>query len=260
MLDLFGELRDVRRWLEEQALDQDDDCLLRRVIGADGRSRAFINGNAVTMQQLKAIGERLLDIHGQHFHQSLGHKHVQRDLLDYYGKLQGQRDKTGAAFEHWQSLRQKLEDLLAADVDRASRLDLLEFQLHELDALAVTAEELPELQAERQKLLNSGKLAEGVATALGALNQDDAANAGTLLAEASRSVAALCVFDAQLKPVGELLESAGIQVSEAIDELERTRLVTRLFSGTICSGNVTVETKKPISYVLPLMRKTVGMS
>ena len=217
----IAELGHVRRWLEDQALDQDDDCLLRRVIGADGRSRAFINGNAVTMQQLKAIGERLLDIHGQHFHQSLGHKHVQRDLLDYYGKLQGPRDRTAAAFEHWQALRRELEDLLAADVDRASRIDLLEFQLHELDALAVTAEEVPELHAERQKLLNSGKLAEGVATALDALNQDDAANASSLLAEASRSVTGLAEFDAQLTPVAELLESAAIQVSEAIDELQR---------------------------------------
>ena len=65
----------ARDWLEEQALDQDDDCLLRRVISADGRSRAFINGHAVTMQQLKSLGELLLDIHGQHFHQSLGRQH-----------------------------------------------------------------------------------------------------------------------------------------------------------------------------------------
>lgn len=217
----ISELGHVRSWLEEQALDQDDDCLLRRVIGADGRSRAFINGNAVTMQQLKAIGERLLDIHGQHFHQSLGHKHVQRDLLDYYGKLRRQRDDTEAAFRQWQALRQQLEDLLSADVDRASRLDLLEFQLGELDTLAVTADEIPELQAERQRLLNSGRLAEGVAAALGALSQDEAANVSSLLAEASRNVAALSEFDTRLAPVGELLESAGIQVSEAIDELQR---------------------------------------
>ncbi len=217
----IGELDEVRQWLEEQALDQDDDCLLRRVISADGRSRAFINGNAVTMQQLKAIGERLLDIHGQHFHQSLGHKHVQRDLLDYYGKLQTQRKNTESAFEQWQSLQQKLDELLAADVDRASRLDLLEFQLHELDTLAITAEEIPELHAERQRLLNSGKLVEGVSNALGALSQDEAANASALLAEASRSVSALIEYDPQLAPIGELLESAGIQVSEAMDELQR---------------------------------------
>jgi DNA repair protein RecN (Recombination protein N) len=217
----ISELGDVRQWLEEQALDQDDACLLRRVVAADGRSRAFINGNAVTMQQLKTIGERLLDIHGQHFHQSLGRKPVQRDLLDYFGKLQKQRSATESCYEKWQSLQQKLEQLLAADVDRASRLDLLEFQLRELDALAVTADELPELQAERQRLLNSGKLAEGVSTALAALNEDDGASANSLLAEASRSVAALIEFDNQLAPVGELLESAAIQVAEAAEELQR---------------------------------------
>ena len=217
----ISELDHVRTWLEEQALDQDDACLLRRVVAADGRSRAFINGNAVTMQQLKSIGERLLDIHGQHFHQSLGHRSVQRDLLDHFGELQKQRSATGAAFEQWQSLQQQLEQLLAADVDRASRLDLLEFQLRELDALAVTADELPELQAERQRLLNSGKLAEGVSTALAALNQDDTASASSLLAEATRGVATLTEYDNELAAVGELLESAAIQVAEASDELQR---------------------------------------
>ena len=217
----ISELAHVRKWLEEQALDQDEACLLRRVIAADGRSRAFINGNAVTMQQLKSIGERLLDIHGQHFHQSLARKPVQRDLLDHFGKLQKQRGTTEAAFEKWQSVQQRLQQLLAADTDRASRLDLLEFQLRELDALAVTADELPELQAERQKLLNSGKLAEGVSSALAALSQDDAANASSLLAEASRSVAALTEFDNELAAVGELLDSAAIQVAEASDELQR---------------------------------------
>ena len=217
----IAELGDVRQWLEDQALDQDDACLLRRVIAADGRSRAFINGNAVTMQQLKSIGERLLDIHGQHFHQSLGRKAVQRDLLDHFGKLQQQRAATEAAYAQWQDLQQQLEQLLAADVDRASRLDLLEFQLRELDALAVTADELPELQAERQKLLNSGKLAEGVAAAVAALSQDDTASASSLLAEASRKTTSLVEFDSHLAPVGELLESAAIQVAEAIDELQR---------------------------------------
>ena len=101
----IAELGDVRQWLEDQALDQDDACLLRRVIAADGRSRAFINGNAVTMQQLKSIGERLLDIHGQHFHQSLGRKAVQRDLLDHFGGLLDLRAETATAFTQWQSLR-----------------------------------------------------------------------------------------------------------------------------------------------------------
>ncbi|MDH3614256.1 MAG: DNA repair protein RecN [Gammaproteobacteria bacterium] len=214
-------LPEVRDWLEAQALDQDGACLLRRVIGADGRSRAFINGNAVTVQQLKSLGELLLDIHGQHFHQSLGRRPVQRDLLDYFGELQDTRRQTEASFEKWQLLQERLDKLRAADADQASRLDLLEFQLQELVALDVKEGELESLQAERQKLRNSGTLADGVATALSSLSEDDARNASSLLAEAARSVASLVEYDNELEPVCELLDSATIQIAEATDALQR---------------------------------------
>jgi len=214
-------LTDVRAWLQDQALDQDDDCLLRRVISADGRSRAFINGNAATMQQMKSLGELLLDIHGQHFHQSLGRRPVQRDLLDHFGKLLDQRRETEASFATWQSLQEQLDTLLAADADRASRFDLLEFQLRELDALDVLEDEFPQLQSERQKLLHSGKLADGVAAALSALNQDDAASASALVADAARNVETLLEYDIDLEPTRELLESASIQIGEAVDALQR---------------------------------------
>lgn len=214
-------LTDVRAWLQDQALDQDDDCLLRRVVSADGRSRAFINGNAVTMQQMKSLGELLLDIHGQHFHQSLGRRPVQRDLLDHFGKLLDQRRETEASFAKWQSLQEQLDTLLAADADRASRFDLLEFQLRELDALDVLEDEFPQLQSERQKLLHSGKLADGVAAALSALNQDDAASASALVADAARNVETLLEFDNDLGPTRELLDSASIQIGEAVDALQR---------------------------------------
>jgi DNA repair protein RecN (Recombination protein N) len=211
----------VRAWLEEHALDQDDACLLRRIISADGRSRAFINGNAVTMQQLKSVGELLLDIHGQHFHQSLGRRSVQRDLLDHFGGLLQQRKAVEAAFERWQSLQMRLDDLLNADNDRASRLDLLEFQLRELEALDLRQGEVDDLQAERQKLNNSGKLAEGVAAALARLTEDDSANVSSLLADATRAVNSLIEFDTSLASVREMLDSASIQIDEAIDELQK---------------------------------------
>jgi len=214
-------LPDVRAWLDEQALDQDDECLLRRVINADGRSRAFVNGNTVTMQQLKSLGELLLDIHGQHFHQSLGRRPIQRDLLDFFGDLLEKRRTTESAFEHWRSLQDRLETLLAANADRASRLDLLEFQLQELDALDVQQNEAAELLTERQKLKNSGALADGIATALANLSEDDKGNANSFLAEANRSIAALVEFDNSLGSILELLESASIQVAEASDALHR---------------------------------------
>jgi len=214
-------LPNVRAWLEEHALDQDDACLLRRVISADGRSRAFINGNAATMQQLKSIGELLLDIHGQHFHQSLGRRPVQRDLLDHFGDLLKQRKSVELAFEQWQSLQQRLGALLSADSDRASRLDLLEFQLRELDALNLEDGEFDALQTERQKLNNSGKLADGITAALARLSEDETANASSLLADALRAVNALLEFDSELEGVRAILESASIQVGEATDELQR---------------------------------------
>ena len=211
----------VRDWLEEQALDQDDDCLLRRVISADGRSRAFVNGNAVTMQQLKSLGELLLDIHGQQFHQSLGRRPIQRDLLDYFGELLDKRRETESSFENWQSLQTRLDNLQAADADRASRLDLLEFQLRELDSLDVKEDELNNLQVERQKLRNSGVLADGVSSALSSLSDDDASNAGGLVADAIRSIEALLEYDNELESTRELLLTAGIQIAEAADALQR---------------------------------------
>lgn len=214
-------LPEVRDWLEDQALDQDDACLLRRVIAADGRSRAFVNGNAVTMQQLKSLGELLIDIHGQHFHQSLGRKPVQRELLDHFGELLDDCQATARSFATWQTLQQSLDELRAADADRASRLDLLEFQIGELDALDARPDELPKLQTEREKLKNSGKLADGVSAALARLSEQDAANATTLLAEVLRTVESLLAFDSELEPVCELLESATIQIAEATDSLQR---------------------------------------
>ena len=211
----------VKAWLEEQELDEDEACLLRRVINADGRSRGFINGNAVPLQQLKKLGEMLLDIHGQHFHQSLGRRDVQREQLDHFGALLQQRAKTEDAYHLWRDLAEQLQKLRTADSDRASRLELLDFQLQELDALAVSKGEFEELQAERQKLQNSGKLADGVSTAIASLYDQDDGNVNSLLAEASRAVRSLAQFDAALQPVVEMLESASIQVSEAADSLRR---------------------------------------
>ena len=214
-------LEAVYSWLREQALDLDDDCLLRRVINADGRSRAFINGNAVPLSQLKILGELLLDIHGQHFHQSLARRPIQRELLDHFGGLLEQRAETATSFSSWTAVADRLKSLLDAEADRASRLDLLTFQLQELESLAVTEGEPEQLNSERQKLQNSGRLADGVTAALNALMDSETNNANSLIAEATRSLSALAEFDSSLGPPVELLDSAGIQVSEAAETLRR---------------------------------------
>ena len=216
-----SDVQTAKTWLEEQALDVDDECLLRRIINADGRSRAFINGNSVPLSQLKSLGELLLDIHGQHFHQSLGHRSVQRELLDHFGGLLQKRAATESRFAAWKTAAEQLQQLTEAETDRASRLDLISFQLQELDGLALADGEIAGLNAERQKLQNSGRLAEGVGGALQSLFESDAANANSLVADAIRAVEPLVEYDSTLEPVLEMLNSASIQVSEAAESLRR---------------------------------------
>lgn len=218
--DVSG-LIQVRDWLEQQALEDEDECLVRRVINADGRSRAFINGNAVPLLQLKTLGEMLVDIHGQRFHQSLGRRPVQRDLLDHFGDLLSRRDQTEVAYATWTTSRDKLQRLQTSEADRASRLDLLTFQLQELETMDVHDGEIAVLQAERQRLANSGRLAEGVVSALNRLSDNDIGNANSLLAEAARTIEGLVDYDTQLGAVAELLEGAGIQLAEAVETLRR---------------------------------------
>ncbi|MDH4047738.1 MAG: DNA repair protein RecN [Gammaproteobacteria bacterium] len=211
----------ARAWLASQALDNDDDCLLRRVVGADGRSRAFVNGNAVTLQNLKTLGEILLDIHGQHFHQSLVRRNVQRDLLDHFGGLSDLRSTTRNAFEDWQKLSREWQDLENANSDRASRIELLGFQAAELESLGLKAGEYADLQTERRTLQNSGRLAEAVNVAIGVIYDGEPANAQNLVAEATHAIENASNYDERLKPALTLLNDAGIQISEAYDLLRR---------------------------------------
>ncbi len=213
----------VREWLTTQTLDQDGDCFIRRVISADGRSRAFINGIAVSLQNLKDLGEQLLDIHGQHFHQSLGRRSVQRELVDHFGNLDSQRADCADAFTEWQVLAGRLRDLQNAEKDRSARLELLEFQCRELEALDLKADEYESLLAERQRLRMSGQLVDGVSQALQAIFDDENANAQSLLAEACQHLEAASGIDAGLQPVKSMLDEASIQVAEAADALHRYR-------------------------------------
>jgi len=212
-------LEDARGWLEESDLDEGDTCLIRRVISAEGRSRAFVNGNAVTMQQLKALGSLLIDIHGQHFHQSLTERRIQRNLLDHFGGHDGER--TRRRWQEWQTLADELASASLSEAERASRLDLLRFQIDELERLDPDPSEPAELTTEQQRLRNSGRLAEGAEQALAALSDSDAGNVGGLLAEAQRILSGLQEFDESLAETLEYLDAAAIQVNEASDSLQR---------------------------------------
>lgn len=218
------DLRDhpaARAWLVEQALDDDNECILRRVINADGRSRAFVNGNAVTLQNLKTLGELLIDIHGQHFHQSLVRRAVQRDLLDHFGSLTEQRQATESLFERWQTLSAQWQELQSANVDRASMLELLAFQAAEFDSLNLSEGEFQELSGERVALQNSGRLAESIGNAMSAISDGEPDNVQSLVASAVHAIENALAFDERLRPALGMLNEAEIQIGEAYDSLRR---------------------------------------
>ena len=210
---------EVWEWLEAHDLDDETACQIRRIISADDRSRGYINGRTAPLQLLRELGEMLVDIHGQHEHQSLLRRDMQRQLLDEYaghGKL-----LTGLAALHhnWRTLQDKLEQLQQANQDRDSRMGLLSYQVQELEALGLTAGELAELEQEHQRLANANQLLEECQQALDILYENEQLSASSLLAQASQRVESLQKVDNRLQGVAELLSNAIIQVEEAASEL-----------------------------------------
>ena len=212
-------LKPVKKYLEKQELtDEGDACLVRRVIDASGRSRAFINGTAVTAAQLRELGEFLVDIHGQHQHQSLARAPVQRELIDAYGKLEAQAGKVAIAHRDWRDKagrRRAFESNAAAYVAERERL---EWQLSELAQLDFKAEEWPELTAEHSRLAHAASLIEAAGFGMEALSEGE----GASLAQVNGVIARLnnlLDYDAKLKEVLDVLEPAQVQLQEAVYSL-----------------------------------------
>ena len=210
----------LQAWLAENALDDEAACLLRRVVDSSGRSRCFINGRSVTAQQLREAGEFLVDIHGQHAHQSLLKTAAQRDLLDSYGGLQALARQVADAYRQWRDLH----DRLSALRDNSSELDAererLQWLVTDVDALQFTLPGWDELQAEHRRLANAASLLEGVGLALDSLSEGEAA-AEQQIGAVSARLASLADYDSDLQPTCEMVESAVLQLQEATHSLRR---------------------------------------
>ncbi len=209
----------VKAWLAEHELEMDDECILRRIVGADGRSRAFINGQPAPLQSLRELGEQLVDIHGQHAHQSLLKRDIQRQLLDSFAGHSALARKTAAICRQWQQLNEEYERLNRAGAERESRLELLRYQVQELESLKLGPNELAELDEEHTRLANANRLLEGAQGAVTRLYEADEQNISSLLDHTLNELQELQVYDSSLKPACELLEGAAIQAREAATEL-----------------------------------------
>ena len=210
----------VGAWLAANDLDAEDELILRRVLDAGGRSRGYINGSPATAQQLREVGEFLVDIHGQHAHQSLLRADAQRALLDSHAGLTAEAQQVAATWRAWRAARQALEDAASGVEALAREREQLEWQVRELDALAFTSDEWAELEVEHRRLGHAASLIEGAQYALDVLADGEAACAGQVDGVAAR-LDGLASYDPALQEVAGLLQSAQAELGEAISTLRR---------------------------------------
>jgi DNA repair protein RecN (Recombination protein N) len=221
--DLGQAPRELKQWLEEQSLGGSEDLIIRRVVSSDGRSRAYLNGQSVPLQLLREAGNILIDIHGQHEFQSLMRASAQRELLDGYGKHEALVGQVGIAHRVWVEILNRTLDLETRARDREAKLELLRYQVQELNALQLKEGEVHSLTEERARLANRGRLADGTQVALQQLFESDEGSAHANVSRALQSLRGLATVDTKLAAVVPVLEEVSIQITEAARTLEQYR-------------------------------------
>ncbi|MBU6270947.1 MAG: DNA repair protein RecN [Betaproteobacteria bacterium] len=206
-------------WLAERDLAGDPGTvMLRRLIEADGRSRALVNGHPATVAQLRELGEQLVDVHGQHAAQSMLRAGGQRDLLDAFAQQQALAAEVAAAFGRWRVAQERLEQARAATRELDLERERLQWQLGELEQLAMAEGEWEALNEEHRRLAHAAALLEGARAAVDALAESDEAISGRLQAITQR-LRPLAAIDARLSDAVLMLENACIQADEAASAL-----------------------------------------
>ena len=204
-------------WLADNEFDSGDgSVLLRRVIDNGGRSKAFINGVTATIAQLRDIGEMLVDIHGQHAHQSLLKADAQRQLLDAHAGLQDDVKAVTAAYKQWRALAKQREEFERDAKNVLLERERLEWQVSELEKLAAKPGEWAEVSNEHSRLSHAASLIEGAQQALTLLSEDDSIPMLSQLSGIEQKLSKLADIDDKLKPVLEAIEPARIQLQEAV--------------------------------------------
>ncbi|QWT22003.1 DNA repair protein RecN [Bacillus sp. NP157] len=217
--DLAG-LPEALDWLREEALDDGETCQLRRVIRAEGSSRGWINGRPASLAQMSALAALIVEIHGQHEHQALLSRQHQMGLLDAFAGNEERLGRVRELAKAWRDAVAHIRKLSGGD-DRGQQIDLLSHELAELDRWALAPAALDDLEAQHRRLANAGRLAEGANGVVELLDGESEFSIGRALLRAHAELSRLAELDATLAPTLELLDSAQIQVGEAVDGLGR---------------------------------------
>jgi len=211
----------VRQWLEEHELDANGQCLIRRTISEDGRSKAYINNRPVNLQTLQTLSRQLVEIHGQHAHLTLLDKDEQRLLLDEFAQNQSLLQQLNECYQAWKQAHKRLQQLLKAGTDQAEREELLRYQLEELQQLDLANFDYQALVDAHNKLANLGKILSVGQQQLDILYENDQLSVAQMLGHSIQAITELAEYAGELNEISSLLSEADIQIGEAAQQLRR---------------------------------------
>ena len=220
---LLNDADQAQSWLTDNEMNAAGECVIRRVLYANGRSKAFINGYNATLMQLRALCDLLIDIHGQHEHQSLQLPQIQRQLLDAYIGERSLVDQVRQKFTEFRALQQRFEQAQSGSLEREQRIDLLGLYCEELNQLNLQEDEFDALQEEYRRLSNAGKLIDKSGEVLGYLYENEEQNVQSTLSHCEQELSQLLLSDKALAGSHELVNAALIQIQEATAELRNYR-------------------------------------
>ena len=212
----------AQAWLRDNELDEDEACQIRRVIRADGGSKAWVNGRPVTLGQLAELAAQLVEIHGQHEHQALMSRPSQLALLDAFGRTEAERAPVEAAAAHWNALLQERE-ALSAQGDVSDRIDWLEHQHAELDRETLEPDAIARLQADHRRHAHAAGLIAACDNAFARLGGDETPSLSRSLQQVRGDLQRVAEHEPRLGDVDAMLDNAAIQIDEALTLLDRVR-------------------------------------
>lgn len=239
----------AKEWLAANEMDADGECVIRRVLYANGRSKAFINGYSATLIQLRSLCDLLIDIHGQHEHQSLQKSQVQRQLLDAFLGEPGLIAEVAQKYREYHDLQQRLRQVRSGSQQREQRVDLLALYCSELQQLDFAEGEFERLQQDYRRLANAGNLIAKTGEVLELLYDDEEHNLQSALSLCEQRLDELPTGDSALSASHELINAALIQVREATVELRAYR------DGIDLDGEALEATNERIACAQNLARK-----
>jgi len=243
----LGNNSNLLSFLENCDLEDGEECILRRVIGSDGRSRAYVNGSSVSLSKLREVGTKLIDMHGQNEHQLLLKNNQHRILLDDFAESQGLCEEINNIVHDYLKVKNKIVQLQNTNEQTLAQKELLTYQLNELVESKLEQDELDSIEKNFKISNNASVLIEKIADVLESLEHESGAN--ELLVRAESTISKASELDSDLESVSSILSSAQVQVQEGIYDL-------RDYLGKVSDGKVNIaELEKRISHLHSLGRK-----